>query len=286
MNEKEKKKNSNFIIILLCFVCIILSAIIVVLMLDKKNNQNVEDKNYDSNVEEKEDFDNDELYKKLLLYVPKTGYASVLDYFSPYKNSKVTVDNISIELMYAMALQNVDKVEGKDTENGSCEFYVKFKDIENKIYEMYGNNVNFEKFDTFYGLASLSCNLNKDIYGCSGLGSEYVAFNGDIGTDHHRYVNYVEDGNYLYIYEDYFNLKYYLVESEDLITFEIYSTSEQGSLLDENEYFVKDFLSYGNYEDKIFEMLNGIETKYKHTFVKSENGYVWVSTEPQEAALS
>lgn len=273
--------NTNFVMVLLCVVCLILSSIIVVLSLE------VGESKYKYKPDENNGEISETLINRLISNVPNTGEETYFEPFSPYRETKVDKKNVSVNLMYAMAAQKVEKTLPTSPEKiecdgklGACEVFYRKNDIENKIYEMYGTDLKLATLNNFTGFAYLECNLENEIYGCINKGEDTVSFLGNIGTNHHRYSDYEINGNFLYIYEDYFNLKYSNKDNEDLITFQIYSSSDEKVLLQDKKYFVKDFISHGNYENEIFEILGSKVAKYKHIFKKTDNGYVWISTEP------
>ena len=235
---------------------------------------------------------NNEEMKKYLEYVPVTNYEIRFGDFNAYAKKKVDISNLNYDIIINTLFPYLDKSyvpSNQDdyscySEDRKCDFYIKEDTIKDEILNRYGSSIKYKHQDILVVNGLYVCNLSGDVYGCfNPSSSTNNLFDGNIGFHHHKITSFEEKDNYLYIYEDYYYLKYYVVESEDMITFQVFKNYLEEEPIVEDEFFVKDFLkgdSNYNYENDIFEMLGDKVAKYKHTYVKTKNGYNWVSTEP------
>lgn len=287
-NAKKIEKDKNILMILLCVVCIILSMIILMyksyLFKDKDNSS----EDFDKTEEIKLD---DDFLKELIRKIPNSSDNIYLEYFSPYQNIITKIEDVPYEVVVAMALSKIDKnsfvPKNKNdyycyVDDGECDFYVSFEDLQKEISLLYGvNDETIMDKNYIDGINGERCYFYDGNYGCT-YNIKYPTFKGDIGSDHHRIYDYDLVANRLFVYEDYYNIRYYTAESEDLISFEVYKYSNQNTLMINKEFMLKDYLSRDiNYEHLLFNELHDNLTKFKHTFIRDDNGnYGWVSTEP------
>ena len=288
---KVEEKNKNYLILLLCAVCIILSALVVALTVDRnKKRIHAEcDCSSSCNRVTYNNIDNATI-NNLITYIPVTNNKPEFGNFIAYSNSKVSVDDLSYDVALSVIFPYLDKSYIPDDssllvcthDSGGCSYYILEDTIKSEISKRYGNHVRYDSKDEINPDEYNNCTLIDNFYSCTKLDKIDYSFDGNIGVNHHKVTSYEEDGNYLYIYEDYYYLRYYVVESEDLISFEIFNNYLSDNSIDDNEYLVKDFIKDNNYnyEQDIFDLIGDKVSKYKHTFMKSNNGYIWISTEP------
>ncbi|MBR1385827.1 MAG: hypothetical protein IJ568_03235 [Bacilli bacterium] len=287
-NEKKIEKDKNILMILLCVVCIILSVIILMYKsyLFKGNDKtNVSEEKIEENKLD------DKFLQELINQIPNSSDNINLEFYSPYQNEITTIDDVPYDVIVATSLSKIDKntfvPQNKEdyycyVDDGECDYYISFEDLKNNISLLYdiSDEITLDK-NYIDGINGERCYLYDGNYGCT-HNIKYSTFNGDIGSDHHRIYDYSVVANRLFIYEDYFNIRYYIAESESLISFEVYKYSNQNTLMVNKEFMLKDYLSKKlDYDDILFDELSDNLTKFKHTFIKDDNGnYKWVSTEP------
>lgn len=281
---KEQDKNKNYLILLLCFVCIILSALVVALMIDRNKKrerfecdcittcEKINNTNIDNNT-----------INDLITYIPVTNNKREYGNFIAYANSKISVDDLNYDNALSIIFPYLDKSYiPANISDSECSYYILEDTIRNELFKRYGNHIIYESRNEINPDDNNRCILTDDYYSCYTNDSIPNSFDGNIGAHHHRVTSSLEDGDYLYIYEDYFYLRYYVVESEDLISFEIYNNYLSNNSIDGNEYLVKDYIKDNkdyNYEQDLFNLIGDKVSKYKHTFMKSDDGYIWISTE-------
>lgn len=177
------------------------------------------------------------------------------------------MDDLSTEFLLAHAFDNL-VLDSKDkipvTENGIDTGWYSFDAniLQNKVTEMYENNIENQSFKIEYG-AECIYNNGKYRYSVGGGSGETI-------ENVRKIEEAYEEDNNIYIIDKYMALIY-----KDEQPIKIYTNSECKEIIDKID-------NIPNIEDFKNDAIKKYKLKtYKHTFKKNSNGkFYWYSTEP------
>ena len=239
--------------------------------------------------------------KVYLTYIPSIMRNKLSDSFFVYQDKKVSISDISTENIYSAALNmlSYDDLtvckEKEKSEHNDCDLLVSPALLTNKVRELYGKSYTEKTPSKLVGNGGITCKLVKDIYECTNSGenniyndyTEYF-FYGNEYMNVVDYVKYEKEGNYVYAYVKFMNVR--IADSSsydvnDLNTFKmkIYENTNGGTLIDNDVLNGSDFYNKDDTVDfakKLIDKYLEEAPLYKHAYKIDKNGnYVWEYTE-------
>ena len=291
---KNKNQLLNIFIILIGSVLVIYGGI--TMLSPQKGKENKNDEPY----EEPKDILVDSTIINLATRVPSVVKENYESSFSVFQDKKITLDQISADVVYGSALNIINQSETRactDEEiknNPQCDFVINKKVILENTKKLYGNKYN-NLPDKITGNMYLSCILNKDNYECLNHDiedkeeqyNEYIQYFGSLSSQSFdRITRAEENSKYIYIYEEYISLRIKDIDKFDLnnldtYNYSVYKYSNSDKLLTEDIVVGKELFKdkTKTFKDRILEMYEEKTAIFKHTFKKDNNNYIYISTE-------
>lgn len=276
-NNFNNNKNDNWknVLIVIMFVIILfLTALTIYVVVYRKDND-VDNK--DNNIQENGNNDanlSDSEMAKYLEYVPYLESTLVEEsYDDAYSGKNVNIDQINKNILLYSAITNTERYDFKHgdsipkLENGfdAISYYnvIDINDYLNKVYNIDNSNMP-NKIKISGGTVVL-----KDNY--------YLPVMGAGSTPYDKYVystkHYLENNN-LVIEENVLFYIYNIGDSKCNVYANTSDMHNETNVIDifDLDYTLANNISLKDYTDKT-------PTKYKHTYKKVNNEYVWYSTE-------
>ena len=291
------KKKYGLIISIIGIIFIII-ALCLYFFVDKKSDTNKESNT--EKQEKREEVSLDGLAEFLMFNVPTINSLRLDDSKYVYQDKKVTIDDFNSSEIYAIAISLIDydnvEICGVDED---CDYKVKLNIVQDKIKELFGD-IKIEVPNETKENLQKKCTLNDDIYVCEIIGEKQHHYN-SYTLYFQAYKDYLDiktllkaekDSKYLYVYEQYANVRLdssssFDKDNLDTYNYYIYNSSNSDTKITEDRIIGKDYYEdplEKVFETKITEKYGDLFGLYMHKFkIEKDNTYKWVSTEPVQS---
>ena len=293
----KNKKNLYLIISFIGIVLIIIGLFLVINNNESKNDSKNEKISHEVKEDKRKEIDLDTIDSTLLFNIPVIGNNKIEESKFVYQDKKITIDSFNSSELYAYVISMIDydNVEMCDTSE-DCEIKISKDLVQNKAKELFGNvNETFPE-ETVKNIGQI-CTLSDEKYICKNI-EKANEYNSDYSIYFQATRNYLNinqltkaerDGKYLYLYDQYINVRLDSNDSfdeNDLNTYNyyVYKTSNTDEKIDDEVLTGIDY--YENpvetaFSEKIIDKYMDLSTTYVHTFeINNDNTYRWISTEP------